>query len=149
MASSVLANKARTLDYFIPIIRRKKHTDPSGLKKVFWYSILRNIVIFFLIFKFIDSGERERRRGRRRETNINQLFYPSMRSLADSCTCLDQGLNLQPWHIREDAPTNWTTGHGKTLLIHRISSTLALAPSQLFDQQLISQSSGAGLLTDQ
>lgn len=35
MALSTLVSKARTFSYFTPVIKRKKHTYPSGLTKVF------------------------------------------------------------------------------------------------------------------
>ena len=35
----------------------------------------------------------------RGERDINLLFLLLMHSLVDSCTCPDQGLNLQPWCI--------------------------------------------------
>lgn len=45
-----------------------------------------------LFFFFFKKGGRGR--------NINLLFHSFTHSLADSCLCPDQGLNLQPRHIR-------------------------------------------------
>ena len=57
-------------------------------------------------FLKLISTERKGREGERggkkeRERNVNSLFYLLfMHSLVALCIYPDQGLNLQPWHIR-------------------------------------------------
>ena len=55
------------------------------------------------------KGEREGGGGMKRggKRNMDVLFHLFIHSLVDSCTCPDQGLNLQPWHMgKDDGLTN-------------------------------------------
>ena len=46
------------------------------------------------------EGERERGTERKREINVDLLFYLfKMYSLVSFCACPDQRLNLQHWHV--------------------------------------------------
>ena len=138
MVSGVLAHKARTFHYFTPIIKRKKHTDKGFL---IFNSVKHCYLFYFLVFKFIDSREREREEKEEEERDKHQpVVLPIHVFIGWLLHMPWPGIESTTLAHGEDAPTNWATSQGKTLLINRISSTLALAPSQLFDQQLISQS---------
>ena len=52
--------------------------------------------IMFMIFQLILGREK----GRGRERSSDLLFHLFMHSFVDSCMCPDQGLKVQPWHIR-------------------------------------------------